>query len=157
MTFTLQSAAFQDGGAIPEAYVREGANRSPPLSWRDPPRGSRSFLLIAEDTDAPDGIFRHWAVYDIAADQRELPEGLGTGDGDWEVVLGRQGVNDFGRQGYDGPQPPPGDGRHHYHFRLAALDTPHLDVPRNADAAAVLDAARTHLIDETQIVVTYER
>jgi phosphatidylethanolamine-binding protein (PEBP) family uncharacterized protein len=37
-----------------------------------------------------------------------------------------QGVNDFGHARYDGPCPPTGHGTHHYHFRLAALDTPRL-------------------------------
>lgn len=153
MTFSLQSPSFEDGEPIPDIYVRDGENRSPPLRWRDPPRGTRSFLLIAEDTDAPDGIFRHWAMYDLDPSMRDLPEGAGDGS----AGLGRLGLNDFGHEGYDGPQPPPGDGPHHYHFRLAALDTPHLQVAPNADGAALLDAARTHLIDEAQIVVTYER
>jgi len=153
MTFSLVSPALQDGGPIPQAFARDGANRSPPLRWLDPPRGTRSFLLIAEDTSSSDGIFRHWAVYDLDPSAREMPEGAGNGS----ARIGRQGLNDFGRQGYDGPRPPVGDGRHHYHFRLVALDTPHLDVAGAANGQALLDAARAHLIDETQIVVTYER
>jgi hypothetical protein len=153
MAFSLVSPALQDGAPIPEIYARDGANLSPPLAWSDPPRGTRSFLLIAEDTTSSDGIFRHWAMYDLAPSARDIPEGAGDGS----AGMGRIGVNDFGRRRYDGPQPPPGDGPHHYHFRLAALDTPRLDVPSNADGQALLDAARAHLIDETQIVVTYER
>lgn len=153
MAFSLDSPALQDGAPIPPAYARDGANRSPPLRWSDPPRGTRSFLLIAEDTSSSDGIFRHWAMYDLDPSARELPEGAGDGS----AGLGRLGVNDFGRRRYDGPQPPSGDGPHHYHFRLAALDTRRLHVPRDANGQALLDAARAHLIDETQIVVTCER
>ena len=153
MAFTLVSPALQDGAPIPETFARDGANRSPPLRWTDPPRGTRSFLLIAEDTSSSDGVFRHWAVYDLDLAARELPEGAGNG----APGIGRQAVNDFGREGYDGPSPPVGDGPHRYHFRLAALDTPRLDVPSDADGQTLLDAARTHLIDETQIVVTCER
>jgi Raf kinase inhibitor-like YbhB/YbcL family protein len=153
MTFSLVSPALQDGAPIPAAYARDGANRSPPLAWTDPPRGTRSFLLIAEDTSSSDGIFRHWAMYDLDASARALPEGAGDGS----AGLGRLGVNDFGRDRYDGPMPPPGDGPHHYHFRLAALDTPRLRVPRDADGQTLLDAARAHLIDEAQIVFICER
>jgi Raf kinase inhibitor-like YbhB/YbcL family protein len=153
MTFSLLSPALRDGEPIPHTYVRDGQNRSPPLRWTDPPPGTRSFMLIAEDTDAPDGVFRHWALYDLDPGARELPEGAGDGS----AGVGRTGVNDFGREGYDGPQPPAGDGPHHYHFRLAALDTPRLQAPRHADGQALLDAARAHMIDEAQIVVTYER
>jgi hypothetical protein len=49
-----------------------------------------------------------------------LPEG--TTSGAKTEGLGH-GVNDFGAARYDGPQPPPGHGVHHYHFRLTALDT----------------------------------
>jgi Raf kinase inhibitor-like YbhB/YbcL family protein len=153
MSFALVSPALQDGAPIPETYSRDGANRSPPLSWSDPPRGTRSFLLIAEDTSSSDGIFRHWAVYDLDPAMRELPEGVGDGS----PGPGRLGLNDFGRPRYDGPQPPVGDGPHHYHFRLAALDTAHLEVRGHPNGQALLDAARAHLIDEAQIVVTYER
>jgi len=153
MAFLLVSPALRDGAPIPNTYARDGQNRSPPLRWSDPPRGTRSFLLIAEDTSSSDGIFRHWAMYDLNPAARELPEGAG----DVSAGIGRQGVNDFGRECYDGPHPPAGDGPHHYHFRLAALDIAHLEVPAHVDGRALLDAARAHLIDEAQIVVTCER
>src|SRR5215475_11344269 len=105
MAFSLVSPALQDGAPIPQAYARDGANRSPPLSWSDPPRGTRSFLLIAEDTSSSDGVFRHWALYDLDPSARGLPEGAGDGS----AAIGRQGVNDFGHGRYDGPQPPVGD------------------------------------------------
>lgn len=153
MAFSLHSPGFRDGEAIPDAYVRDGENKSPPLRWNDPPAETRSFVLIVEDPDAPSGVFRHWAVHDLGGEQRELREGAGNGHG----LAARQGKNDFGDLGYDGPQPPLGDGPHRYHFRLAALDVPHLDLPDEAEAAAVLDAARLHVIDEVQITGLYER
>src|SRR5690606_5678044 len=116
MAFTLESPAFENGQTIPEAYVREGGNLSPPLRWSGAPAGTRSFLLVVEDPDAPRGVFRHWAVYDIVAERTELPEGTAGPE------RFRQGVNDFGNDRYDGPRPPKGHGIHHYHFRLSALD-----------------------------------
>ena len=79
MAFSLMSPALQDGAPIPTTFARDGANRSPPLRWSDPPRGTRSFLLIAEDSSSSDGIFRHWALYDLDPSMRELPEGAGDG------------------------------------------------------------------------------
>ena len=83
---------------------------------------------------------------------QRLEEGEGRADSDL-----RQGANDFGNTGYDGPQPPEGDGPHHYHIRLAALDTDHLDVGPRQRAEAVWDAAQGHILEETELVGTYEQ
>ena len=152
MAFSLHSPAFQNGGAIPEGHARDGDNTSPPLQWTDPPVEAKSFALIVEDPDAPSGTFRHWAVYELGAEQRRLKEGAGRG----ERGSGVEGVNDFGRKGYDGPQPPPGP-IHHYHFRLLALDVVNLGLPDGAHAEAIEAAARPHVIAETEIVGTYRR
>jgi Raf kinase inhibitor-like YbhB/YbcL family protein len=150
MTFGLHSPEFQNGGAIPEKYARDGKNLSPPLRWTDPPVGTKSFMLMVEDPDAPRGTFRHWGIHGINAQQKELREGIGM-DGR------RQAVNDFGRPGYDGPQPPRGDGPHHYHFKLCALDVANLEVPADAGVEQVWNAARPHLVGEAELVGVYER
>lgn len=152
MTFALHSPVFNNGGAIPTRYTRDGENVSPPLRWSDPPREAKSFILVVEDPDAPSGTFRHWAVLDIAPGQTELREGAGGEDG-----RRGQAVNDFGRARYDGPEPPVGHGLHHYHFRLAALDLAHLDVPPDADVQAAWQAAQAHVIEEAELVGTYRR
>jgi hypothetical protein len=152
MTLTLSSPAFREDGKIPDRYAREESNLSPPLEWSGAPEGTRSFALLVEDPDAPRGMFRHWAVHDIPPDCRRLDEGAGRPDSGL-----RQGANDFGNANYDGPQPPEGDGPHHYHIRLAALDTDHLDVGPRQRAEAVWDAAQGHILEETELVGIYER
>jgi Raf kinase inhibitor-like YbhB/YbcL family protein len=153
MAFELHSPAFRNGGAIPDTYARDGDNTSPPLRWTDPPAEAKSFALIVEDPDAPSGVFHHWVVHSLGPEQRELKVGTGSG----QSFTGRQGRNDFGDIGYDGPQPPSGHGVHHYHFRLLALDVANLEVPDDADAAAVEAALSGHVIDETALVGLYQR
>jgi Raf kinase inhibitor-like YbhB/YbcL family protein len=150
MNFALHSPEFQNGGAIPEQYARDGQNLSPPLRWRNPPAGTKSFLLIMEDPDAPHGTFRHWGVHGINPQQTELREGIGA-DGR------HQAVNDFGRRRYDGPQPPRGDSAHHYHFKLCALDVANLDVPPDASVERTWNAAKTHVIGEAELVGLFQR
>jgi Raf kinase inhibitor-like YbhB/YbcL family protein len=152
MAFHLHSSAFADGETIPGKYVRKGKNVSPPLDWSDAPPETRSYVLLVEDPDAPSGTFRHWAAYDIPAITKELPEGAGSASNPEGV---KHGVNDFGHAQYDGPQPPPGHGTHHYHFRLAALNTPHLDLPRQVRAMDVWKAAQPYITAETEIVGTF--
>jgi Raf kinase inhibitor-like YbhB/YbcL family protein len=153
MTFALESPAFHNGERIPDKYARNGENLSPPLVWRDAPQGTKSFVLVVEDPDAPSGIFRHWGIYDIAAQRDRLPEGA-TSKAKTERF--GHGVNDFGNPRYDGPQPPKGHGVHHYHFRLAALDVATLSCGKKATVADVLERARPHVIAQTELVGTYE-
>lgn len=150
MTFSLESPGFRNGGEIPRKYARAGDNLSPPLRWRDAPPGTKSFVLIIADPDAPSRTFYHWAVYDIPADRTELPQGAGSKSGGLS-----QGVNDFGDAYYDGPQPPKGHGVHHYHFRLAALDVEALH-PGGKKVAEIWAKARPHMLGETELVGTYE-
>jgi len=152
MTFALHSPVFQNGGAIPDRYARSGDNISPPLRWSGAPAEAKSFILAVEDPDAPSGSFWHWAIHGLNAGQDELPEGAGA-----EETDRRQGVNDFGNARYDGPAPPRGHGAHHYRFRIAALDVGQLDLPPDAKAESVWDTARPHMIDEAELIGTFER
>ena len=91
MTFILSSAAFAQGARIPTVYTCDGDDTSPPLQWQSAPDGTRSFLIACDDPDAPGGIFRHWAAYDIPADWSWLPAGL---DGETLTHGIRQAIND---------------------------------------------------------------
>jgi Raf kinase inhibitor-like YbhB/YbcL family protein len=154
MTLTLNVPAFQPNQPIPDRFSRDGDNISPPVQWQGAPSGTRSYALIVEDPDAPKGTFRHWAAYNIPSSTQSLPEGAGSSKPDRAIHMA---VNDFGNRRYDGPQPPPGHGTHHYHFRLFALDVPELRVPGNSGAKEVLEAARSHALAEADVIGTYER
>jgi hypothetical protein len=148
----LQSAAFEDAGDIPRRHTCDGDNVSPSLRWSDPPPSVRSFAILCSDPDAPSGMFRHWAAYDIVPAQRSLPEAV------MAVAPGmRQAVNQFGRPGYGGPCPPHGHGAHQYRFTLLALDTPNLDLDESASCADVERAARRHVLAEANLTGFYQR
>jgi Raf kinase inhibitor-like YbhB/YbcL family protein len=134
MALRITSPAFSANAEIPRQFTRDAANVSPPIEWRDAPSETRSFALVVEDPDAPSGMFRHWAVYDIPEGSTSLDQGAGS---QGQTVALRMGENDFGNTRYDGPQPPPGTGTHHYHFRLLALRVPKLDVPAQCSAKDV--------------------
>jgi Raf kinase inhibitor-like YbhB/YbcL family protein len=154
MSLVIETPAFARDARIPEQFSRDGGNVSPRLHWHGAPSSTRSFALVVEDPDAPHGTFRHWAAYDIPRDARWLAEGAGSG---LQGAPLQMATNDFGNARYDGPQPPPGHGKHHYHFRLFALDVDQLDVPEDATASQVLDAAVEHCIDEADAVGVFAR
>jgi len=153
MTLSISSQAFQEGESIPARFTCEGDDVSPPLSWDEPPQGTRSFALIMDDPDAPVGVFTHWVILNIPPDSRKLPEALAT---QAELPGGaRQGKNDFGRTGYGGPCPPPGR-PHRYRFTLYALDQP-LELKAGASKKQVLEAMSGHILAQGQLTGTYQR
>src|SRR3974390_1021432 len=108
--FKFTSGAFKNGGLIPAAFTCDGEDNSPPLSWKNPPPGTKSFALILEDPDAPAGTWIHWVVYDIPENVRSLKAALAKkGPLANGALLGASwGVDAFEREGYWGPCPPPG-------------------------------------------------
>lgn len=147
MAFTLTSPAFADGAAIPTQYTCDGDDRSPRLSWTGVPDGARSLALVLDDPDAPRGTFTHWVVYDLPVELTELAEG---------ATDGTQGRNSFGRSGYGGPCPPPGDNPHRYRFRLYALDLPTiaLEAGTREELEQKID---THVLGTAHLMGRYQR
>jgi Raf kinase inhibitor-like YbhB/YbcL family protein len=116
-TIRLTSAAFEDGGTIPQRFTCDGDDVSPPLSWSGVPGGAKALALVMEDPDAPDGTFVHWILLDIPP--RETA--LAAGDAPSEATAV---ANSFGDRRYGGPCPPKGDEPHRYRFLLYALKAP---------------------------------
>src|SRR5262249_31933516 len=106
MPLTLTSSAFQANQPIPQKYTCTGSDVSAPLTWTNPPAGTKSFALIVDDPDAPSGTWVHWVLYDLPADAKDLGEGIPARN---QLDNGaKQGKNDFGKIGYGGPCPPSG-------------------------------------------------
>jgi hypothetical protein len=154
MPMSLTSSAFAAGKAIPQRYTCEGQDISPPLTWSGAPAGTRSFVLLCDDPDAPAGTWHHWALFDIPASTSDLAESYAR---DAHVGATRQAINDFGASGYGGPCPPKGHGTHHYHFKLLALDVEKLDVKERSRCKEVEAAARGHVLATAELIGTYAR
>lgn len=153
MVIVVTSPSFQHEEPIPQRYTCEGRDISPSLEWRGVPGNTVSLALLVEDPDAPDpqapeGVFTHWLVYNLPADQ----SGLAEAANEWPSEA-RFGVNDFGDVNYRGPCPPMG--KHRYHFRVLALDTTlDLQQPTRED---FLKSVEGHVLDEGVLVGTYEK
>jgi Raf kinase inhibitor-like YbhB/YbcL family protein len=153
MTFLLESTAFKQEGNIPRKFTCEGEDVSPALSWGEPPAGTRSMALIADDPDAPAGTWVHWVLYDLGPGLRQLPEGMARTE---EIQgIGRQGINDFRKVGYGGPCPPPGK-PHRYFFKLYALNQAPALPPR-ATKQDVEKAMQGHILGRAELMGRYKR
>ena len=152
MTLKFTSPDFASGGAIPKQFTCDGADISPALAWSDPPAGTQSFSLIADDPDAPVGTWVHWVVFDLPATARSLAQNLPKTE---QLESGaRQGTNDFGKIGYGGPCPP--HGTHRYFFKIYALDTK-LNLKAGATKKDLERAQQGHVLAQGEYMGRYSR
>ena len=153
MAFTISSPSFSNGGDIAKKFTCDGADVSPQLKWSDPPAGTKSLALLADDPDAPVGNWNHWVLWNLPAESRELGENVAkTGqlpDGS------RQGPNDFRKAGYNGPCPPPGK-PHRYYFKIFALDAK-LDLKGSAGKRELEAAMKGHILAQAEWMGRYGR
>jgi Raf kinase inhibitor-like YbhB/YbcL family protein len=148
----LSSSAFGDREAIPMVYGCDGEEVSPPLTWDRVPGGAAELLLFVHDPDAPGGDFVHWIVAGIDPATAGFDEGA--------VAPGVvEGSNGFGRTGWAGPCPPPGDQPHHYVFTLYVLGEPSkLAQGATADEVYdVVDGPDARVLAQGELVGTYQR
>lgn len=143
----IASAAFADGGTVPEAYACDGRDGSPPLEFSGAPAGAASLALVVDDLDSKPAGFTHWLLWDMPPDVAGSAEG-GVPAG---ATVGR---NDYGKEAWGGPCPP--SGTHRYRFRLVALDT-RLDLPAGSGRPAFEAAISGHVIAEAVLTASYAR
>jgi Raf kinase inhibitor-like YbhB/YbcL family protein len=124
--FTLMSPAFKDGTLM--AQKNAGANKtnpncvgenvSPPLSWANPPAGTKSYALLMIDPEGRGGLgVIHWLAYNIPASVTSFAEGE-TSHASPKYTGGK---GTAGQSTYLGPCTPVG-APHHYTFTLVATD-----------------------------------
>lgn len=147
--FELHSSAFKHGEAIPRRYTCDGEDISPPLAWSGAPTGTRSFVLICDDPDAPVGVWDHWILFNIPATVNALPEGVAE-----RTDGSLYGKNSWRRLDYGGPCPP--SGVHRYFFKLYALDT-ELSLKAGASKREVERAMQGHILAQAELMGTYTR
>ena len=151
MEIKIESSAFKNEEMIPSRFTCDGENISPPLSWSEPPAGTKSFALISDDPDAPGGTFVHWVVYNIPQNIKEFPENVKIKSISGNAV---EGTNHFSEEGYGGPCPP--SGIHRYYFKIYALDTI-LALKPGAGKNALLKAMEGHILAQGELMGKYSR
>ena len=155
MALTLRSPDFEHNTAIPARYTCEGDNISPPLVWDEPPKGTKSLVLIVDDPDAPDPaapkrVWVHWVIYNLPPTAGSLPAGVFNEDLPKGALAGK---NDRDNIGYNGPCPP--IGTHRYYHKLYAVDIvlPDMNAPTKAQ---VLEKIEGHILEYSELMGLYK-
>lgn len=147
MALRLTTTAFR-GADIPKKFTCDAQDVSPALAWNDPPTGTETFALVADDPDAPGGTWVHWVIFDLPGDMRELREGVPK---DRELSTGaRQGRNDFGKIGYNGPCPQKGT-VHRYFFKLYALNSK-VNLKPGVSKGELERAMKGHILAQAELI-----
>ncbi len=152
-TIQIASPVFGNGEFIPIKYTGFGEDVSIPLEWNDIPDKTQSIAIIMDDPDAPFGTFTHWIIFDISKNKHFLSEGVPQ-----KPILedgSKQGRNDFGNIGYNGPKPPSGK-VHHYHIKIYALDTI-LNLQPGITSKAFFRAIKGHILAEGELIGLFKR
>jgi para-nitrobenzyl esterase len=144
-TLTVTTPAFKNMTDIPFENTQYQGNKFPGLEWTAGPAGTKSYVVIMQDTD---GMIRnapilHWTMFNIMG--TKLDAGMTA------VPSGSYGPNMRGaNQAYMGPRTPPGP-KHRYHLQVFALDT-----TLAADAGATYDsltaAMKDHVLASGQVI-----
>ena len=135
-----------------------GDNKSPQLSWKNAPKGTKSFAITMYDPDAPTGSgWWHWLAFDIPATTNELVANAGDTKLDLMPKGTIQSITDYGAMGYGGPCPPEGHGTHQYIITVYALKTEKLGLDKNTKAAVVGYYLWNNTIEKASIVAYYKR
>jgi Raf kinase inhibitor-like YbhB/YbcL family protein len=155
-TLTVRSSAFAQGAPIPKQYSDYGKGISPPLSWSQPPAGTRAVVLMMEDPDATSPLpFVHWIAV-VPPQVTQIPEAVPPRERDQRAPGASQGANSRSTIGYFGPRPPPGSPPHAYHFQVFALDAvPQL--PGAYNRHALLKAIDGHVLAAGELVGTFAK
>jgi para-nitrobenzyl esterase len=147
-TLTVTSPAFTPGGDIPFENTQYKGNVFPGLAWTAGPAGTKSYVVIMQDTDAMvrGAPILHWTMLNIPATVTKLDAAMTA------PPAGAQNGPNFraANQAYMGPRTPPGP-KHRYHFQVFALDTA---LPQEAGAtyAALTAAMKDHVLASGEII-----
>ncbi|ANS77687.1 Phospholipid-binding protein [Serinicoccus hydrothermalis] len=152
----VTSEDFADGEALPDSAGYGHGNTSPQLSWSGAPEGTKSYLMVCHDPDAPVvGGFSHWAIIGMPADVTSLAAGAGEygnqhGEGAFTLA------NDFGTKDWGGCAPPEGDVPHRYVFTVWALDTDDTGLDASSSVAKAQFMTLGNVLARGSITGTYQ-
>jgi para-nitrobenzyl esterase len=145
---TVTSPAFQPGADIPFENTQYRTNTFPGLAWTAGPAGTRSYVVIMQDTDAVmrGGPILHWTMFNIPATVMKLDAGMTAPPAGASNGPNIRGAN----QAYMGPRTPAGP-KHRYHLQVFALDTT-LAPEAGATFDALLAAMKDHVLASGEVI-----
>jgi Raf kinase inhibitor-like YbhB/YbcL family protein len=155
VNIAVTSTGFPAFGQLPLQFTSDGIGVSPPLKWANIPESATTLALIVEDADSPTcEPSVHAIAVDIDPRLQELEEGDFTAE--FPSTPGNLGRHSFLRQAWLPPDPPPGDGVHHYAFQIFAL-LPGDEFSDTPGRKELVDVIQHRAIGSGCLIGTYSR
>ncbi|MFZ4486640.1 MAG: YbhB/YbcL family Raf kinase inhibitor-like protein [Candidatus Nanopelagicales bacterium] len=150
--FTVTSPGLGAGNALAARYTCDGAGTSPPLSWANPPKGTKGYAVVMDHVPPDGGHHWYWLNWGIPSKTRAIPAN--------SAKVGYLGGNSVNKNSGYAPPCSQGPGSKTYTITLFALSgTPNL--PKKSSAAitrdALLSAISNITITKAALDVTYTR
>lgn len=142
----LSSPEFDDAEVFPEKSGFMAENVNPELEIEGTPEEAKAFALEFKDPDAEKMAGKtwiHWTVWNIPADTEKIGEG---------EAPGTEGLTDFQKTGYNGPNPP--DAPHTVIFKLYALKE-ELELEEEASYEEFTEAVEEKKLEEAKLQAEY--
>ncbi len=132
-----------------------GENISIPLSWKNAPEGTKSFVVAMIDRHQIANNWVHWLVIDIPSSVGSIPEGA---SGSAQMPEGaKELTGTYGSVGYGGPKPPPGSGPHDYETTIYALNVESIALVGEVTASQLERVLEGKVVGSAKIVGKVER
>ena len=107
LTMTVTSTDFDHRRRIPRKSSCSDKDISVPITWSQAPEGTVSIAVVMESNQNPGAPWSHLVMWGIPADAVGLPADLAkTHEAASVGPAARQGTNDDGNIGWNGPCPP---------------------------------------------------
>ena len=107
LTMTVTSTDFDHRRRIPRKSSCSDQDISVPITWSQAPEGTVSIAVVMESNQNPGAPWSHLVMWGIPADASGLPADLAkTHEAASVGPAARQGTNDDGNIGWNGPCPP---------------------------------------------------
>ena len=140
---------------LPPRFTCDGGDISPPFRIEGLlPDVQSLVLMVLHPHEAGCCSFCAWIIWNIPP-EGSIPEGIPPGDQVILPIRGTQGLNDYGKVGYNGPCPSPGTS-HRVHYKVYGLDA-YLSLPGGITKDALIPALRGHVLQFGFTIAMYTK
>ncbi|WP_177420691.1 YbhB/YbcL family Raf kinase inhibitor-like protein [endosymbiont of Lamellibrachia barhami] len=154
----IKTGVMLDNAQVFNGFGCNGDNISPQLDWFGAPENTKSFAVTVYDPDAPTGSgWWHWVIFNIPTNAVGLARNAGNPTSHLAPESSVQSRTDFGSAGFGGACPPKGHGKHHYQFKVHALNVERLDIGPDSSGALAGYSINAHQLGVAEIEAIYER